>query len=88
MALCSSLEGTEREIATASVAEAENIAEAMLSGGRNKVHVVSNGEGHISNRGNSSDYGYGGASDNKNSSWYCFGASTITLGHIKEMVEK
>jgi hypothetical protein len=82
MAHYSSLEGTEREIVVAA------IAKAMPTGGGGEVPTVSGGEGRVSSGGESGNSADECASDNENSRTYCFGASTITLGHIKEMVEK
>jgi hypothetical protein len=90
MARCSPL----GEVAATNVAEAKNVGGCIncdgggAHRGGDEMHVVSSDEGHASS-------GYGNfdsvdekASDNENSHTYNFGASTITLGHIKEMEEK
>jgi hypothetical protein len=48
----------------------------------------SDGESHALSARGSDDSADGGASDDENSQMYYFGALTITLGKIKEMVEK
>jgi hypothetical protein len=93
MARCSPL-GPLGEVATTNVAETENIAEVenvtevTPSGGGNKVPIASGDEGHALSGGETDGSTDGGASDNKNTQTYSFGASIITLGHIKEMAEK
>jgi hypothetical protein len=50
--------------------------------------VASGDEGRVSTIGGIDNSMDGGTSNNENSRTYNFGASTITLGHIKEMVVK
>jgi hypothetical protein len=52
------------------------------------VSGASDGKGHSLSARRTDDSTDGGASDDENSRTYYFGASTITLGKIKEMVEK
>jgi hypothetical protein len=84
MARCSPL----CEVAAANVAEAEDVGRvegtmevAWMIGG---CEVLS----ASGDKGGSDDSLDGGGSDNENSRTYNFRASTITLGHIKEMVDK
>jgi hypothetical protein len=90
MAHCSPLS----EIVVANVAEAENpdrveiAAEATQTIGGDEMPEASNGEGHASSADGTDNSMGGGASDNESSWTYYFKASTITLGKIKEMVEK
>jgi hypothetical protein len=82
------------EVVTANVAKAknvvetENVMEVVPSVGGDEVHVVSGDEGHAFSRGEANDSTGDGASNNENSWVYCFKASTITLGCIKEMTDK
>jgi hypothetical protein len=68
----------------------ENIVEVAQTIGGDEVPVAFMDEAHVSSMGGTDDSvgGDGDAIDNKNSQTYIFGASTITLGRIKEMVEK
>jgi hypothetical protein len=50
--------------------------------------IASNGEGHLSSPDAADDSLGEGASDDENSQTYYFVSSTITVGKIKEMVEK
>jgi hypothetical protein len=90
MARCSPLS----EIATANVAEAKNpdvvdsLAGVAQAIGGGEMLGDSDGESHALSAGRSDDSADGGASDDENSRMYYFGALTITLGKIKEMVEK
>jgi hypothetical protein len=52
------------------------------------MHVAYGDEGRVSSEGRTNDSTDERASDNENSQTYNFGSSTITLGRIKEMVEK
>jgi hypothetical protein len=88
MAHCSLLEETEREIAAVSVAEVGNMAEATPMGCGGGALATSDDKGHVLSRGESSDSTDEGISNNENSQTYCFGALTITQGHIREMVDK
>jgi hypothetical protein len=88
MAHCSLLEETEREIAVVSVAEVGNMAEATPMGCGGGALATSDDKGHVLSRGESSDSTDDGISNNENSRTYCFGALTITQGHIREMVDK
>jgi hypothetical protein len=56
--------------------------------GGDEIPTASGEEGRVSSVGGTYDYVDGGASDNENSRTYNFGASTIALGPIKEMVER
>jgi hypothetical protein len=82
------------EVVVANAAEAEKVGEAeivmevVLAIGSDKMHAASSDEGRASRRGGTDDSTDERASDNKNSHTYNFGASTITLGRIKEMTEK
>jgi hypothetical protein len=90
MACCSPLS----EVATANVAEAENVGrvesttEVARTVGGADMPAASSNEGRVSSMGGTVDSMDGGAFDNENSQTYNFGASTITLGRIKEMVER
>jgi hypothetical protein len=55
---------------------------------RTEVPRASGEEGRVSSVGGTNDSEDGGASDNENSRTYNFGSSTITLGCIKEMMER
>jgi hypothetical protein len=66
---------------------AANIAELVQTTRGGEIRVASSEEGRVSNVGGTDDSTDRGASDNENSRTYNFGASTITLCHIKEMVE-
>jgi hypothetical protein len=80
------------EVAAANVAEVENadrVADAaemvrMVA----KRSEASNGGGHVSSLDAGDDSLGEGAFNDKNSRTYYFGSSTITVGKIKEMVEK
>jgi hypothetical protein len=82
------------EIVAANVAEAENLdvvdnlAGVVQTIGGGEVSGASDGKGHSLSARRTDDFTDGGASDDENSRTYYFGASTITLGKIKEMVEK
>jgi hypothetical protein len=52
------------------------------------MHVTSSDEGRVLSVGGTDDFADEKASDDESSRTYNFGASTITLGCIKEMVEK
>jgi hypothetical protein len=90
MAWCSLL----GEVAAANVAEAENVVvvenvtEVAPSGGGDEVPMVSGDEVHDLSGGKADDSTDDRASDNENSQTYYFGASTITLGRIREMEGK
>jgi hypothetical protein len=56
--------------------------------GGDEMPMASSDEGHASSGGGTDDSADERASDNENLQTYNFGASTITLGSIKEMVEK
>jgi hypothetical protein len=88
MACGKSLEETKREIAGMALAETEIVVEVTSTGGGGEVPATSDGEGHVSSVGESGYSTDEGVSDNENSRMYCFGASTITLGRIKEMSDK
>jgi hypothetical protein len=88
MARCSPL----NEVATANAVEVENVD--RVADAAEVVRTIceryraSDGEGHVSSP-DVGDNSLGeGASDNENSRTYYFGSSTITVGKIKEMVEK
>jgi hypothetical protein len=66
---------------------AANVAEVVQTTGGGEIRVASGEEGRVSNVGGTDDSMDRGASDNENSWTYNFGASTITISHIKEMVE-
>jgi hypothetical protein len=90
MARCSPL----REVAAANVVEAKDMGEVGImtkvvpTVGGDEMHVASSDEGHVSSVGGTDDSVDEKASNNKNKWTNNFGASTISLGHIKEMVEK
>jgi hypothetical protein len=84
MAHCSLL----GDVAATSVVETENVAEVVPTEGGSEVPVVCYGGGHVLSELEIDASRDGGASDNENSRTYYFGASTITLGHIREMAEK
>jgi hypothetical protein len=90
MAHCSPLS----EITTTNATEVENLggvestAEVAQTIGGDEVPVAFGDYGRVLSMGRTDDSMGGGASDNKNSRTYNFRASTITLDHIKEMVEK
>jgi hypothetical protein len=90
MARCSPLS----EIAGANVVEAKNLdvaeipTEVARAVGGGEVPEASDGEGRASSVGGIDDSTDGGASDIENSWMYYFVVSTITLGKIKEMVER
>jgi hypothetical protein len=88
MAHCSPLGETEKEMATMSVVEMKNVIEVVPTGNGDRAPAASEDESHVSSGADSSDSMDEGASDNVNSQTYCFGASTITQGHIKGMVDK
>jgi hypothetical protein len=82
------------EVVVTNGAEAENLGpahrpiEMAQTIGEGEMSGASDDEGcGLSDRG-TDDYRDGGASDDEKSWTYYFGASTITLGKIKEMVEK
>jgi hypothetical protein len=89
MARCNPL----NEVVATNVAEVENLggvevtAEVAHTVGGD-IPAISNEEGRVSSVGRTDDSMDEGASNNENSQTYNFGASTITLGRIKEMVEK
>jgi hypothetical protein len=85
MACHSPLGETEREVTAASVAEVGNVADVMLTRGGGGAPLASVDKGRVLSGGESVDEG---ASDIENSWMYCFGASTITQGYIREMVNK
>jgi hypothetical protein len=82
------------EVSATNVAEAENLdeaekeAEVVRMVGGDEVLSASKDEGHVSSVDGPDNYVGGDASDNENLWTYIFGASTITIGRIKEMVEK
>jgi hypothetical protein len=82
------------EIVVTNVAEAENpdVADRPTKTARTvgggEMPGASDDDGHALSAGGTDDSGDGGASDDENSWTYYFGASTITLSKIKEMVEK
>jgi hypothetical protein len=88
MAHCSPLS----EVAVANVAEVENVdrvpdaAEMVQMVGERTRN--SDGGGHASSPDVGDDSLGEGASDDENSRTYYFGSSTITVGKIKEMIEK
>jgi hypothetical protein len=90
MAHCSPL----GEVGAANMAEAENVGEKAfvmvvvptIDG--DEIPMTSGNKGRALSEGGIYDSTDGKASDNENSRTYNFGASTITLGHIKEMAEK
>jgi hypothetical protein len=82
VARCSSLDETKREIA------ATALVEVTPTGGSGEVPVMFCDEGRVSSRGESRNSVDKGASNNEISRTNCFGASTITLGHVKKMAEK
>jgi hypothetical protein len=82
------------EITTTNVAKVENpdasdrpIEATRIAGGGDALGA-SNDDGCILSGGGSEDSVDGGASDDENSRTYYFGASTIILSTINEMVEK
>jgi hypothetical protein len=90
MACCSPLS----EVAAANATEegsqgsVESTAEVARTIGVGEVPVASNDEKRFSSPGGTNNSLGGGASNDENSWTYNFGTSTITLGRIKEMVEK
>jgi hypothetical protein len=90
MACCNPL----REVAATNVAEAENVGEAgnmvevVPTVDGDEMLVVLGNEGRASNKGGTDDSADERASDNGKSWLNNFGASTITMGRIKEMMEK
>jgi hypothetical protein len=82
------------EVAAANVAKAENLggvegaAEVAQTVRGDEIPTSSGKECRVSSAGRTDDSKDGGASDNENSRMYNFGASTVTLGHIKEMEER
>jgi hypothetical protein len=88
MAHCSPLGEIEKEMAIASVVEMKNVIEVAPTGSGDRAPAASDDESHVLSGADSSDSVDEGSSDNVNSQTYCFGASTITQGHIKEMVDK
>jgi hypothetical protein len=82
MARCSPL----NEVAAANIAEVETLE--GVEGAAEVAHTVGDEIPVASGVGRTYDSRDGGASDNENSWTYHFGASTITLGRIKEMVER
>jgi hypothetical protein len=90
MARCSPLS----EVVAANAAEVENQdmvesnAEVAWTIGAGEVSAASDDEKHLSCPGGTDNSLGRGASDNENTQTYNFGTTTITLGRIKEMVEK
>jgi hypothetical protein len=88
MALCRPLS----EVVVSDAAEVEsvdrvtNVAEIARTVDENPA--ASDGEGHLSSLDAADDSLGEGASNDENSWTYYFGLSTITVGKIKEMVEK
>jgi hypothetical protein len=82
------------EVAAANVMEAGNVDEArdvtevVPTTDGDLVLVASGDGGHVSRRGGTDESADERASDDENSQTYNFGASTITMGRIKEMMEK
>jgi hypothetical protein len=81
MARCSPLGEIKKEIAAV-------ILWMMKVGSNGRAPSTFEDEGCVSSGGKSSDSVDEGASGNANLWMYCFRASTITQGHVKEMANK
>jgi hypothetical protein len=85
MACCSPL----GEVAATNVAEARNVGEAKIvmevvpTTGDDEMPAASGGEGRALSGGKTDDSMDEKASNDENLQTYNFGASTITIGHIK-----